>query len=99
MSKRKPQPQIVSHRPQQPVVRQYTIVEYPPCCAPVRTSEAVRWRFSVRKAQYEQREQETGMPPLQCGNVATYQIDDQWYCKKHAAAIALEMLAVPVESL
>jgi hypothetical protein len=43
--------------------------------------------------------EETGMHPLQCGNVATYQIEDQWYCKKHAAAIALELLAVPVESL
>ncbi len=98
MKAKKPtRPSIIAHRPQLPIIRQYTVVEYPPCCASISTAETIRWRTSVRRSQYERREEETGLPPLQCGNVATYEIADRWYCKKHAQAIALEMLAVPAE--
>lgn len=92
----KKRPQIVAHRP---VIKQYTIIEYPPCMANISSPEAVRYRIGPVRQRYERREEQTGMPTLQCGNVATFQIEDQWYCKKHAAAIALEMLAVPVEEI
>lgn len=94
-TKKKP---IVHHKP---VIKQYAILEYPPCMAAISSPEAVRYRLHTYqvKDRYRAREDETGMPPLQCGNVATYQIGDDWYCRKHAALIALDMLAVPVEDL
>lgn len=95
-ARKKPTKRIVQHRP---IIKQYAIVEYPPCMAAVSSPEAIGYRMRAVRERYARRENETGMPPLQCGNVATYQIGDEWYCRKHAALIALDMLAVPVEDM
>jgi len=94
-TKAKPR-KIVKHVRQGPVIRQYSIVEYPPCMASVSSPETVRYRLHVVRNHYEAREDDKGLPILQCGHTATYQIGDEWYCRKHAALIALDMIAVPV---
>lgn len=95
-TRQKPRAKIVQHKP---VIKQYTVFEYPPCMAAISSPEAQRYRLYSVKDRFDAREDRTGMPALQCGNTATYQIGNEWYCKKHAAYIALEILAVPVEDM
>jgi hypothetical protein len=85
-------PRIVAHRP---VVQQRVIYQWPPCEADLVSPEAIEYR--LRQVSPHHRAAAQRVDGIQCGNFSSYTIDGHWYCKKHAGAIALEMLAVPVE--
>lgn len=63
----------------------------PTCSATVCTDSTIAWR--QRDARQLRKADRLGVPLLNCFQRATYQIAGQWYCKKHAGVIALELLA------
>lgn len=98
MTRAKPakRPKVVAHRPRivsyEPV---FTPPSLPVCTQRITTQATLDWRHGnereIRKAE------RLGVPLYQCFQTATYQIDGQWYCKRHAALIALDILAEDVE--
>ena len=83
-------PRVVSMRPR---VIDYTpeFVELPRCEQEVSTPSTINWRAG-RQEQIA-KAQRLGVGLFQCFQTATYKIGDSWYCRKHAALIALDMLA------
>jgi hypothetical protein len=87
---KKPKARIVSHRPR---VIDHTPPSWklPPCSAQVVTESTMSWRTrnieQIRKAERLDRDL------YQCFQTATYEINGRWYCRKHAALVALDLLA------
>ena len=90
MAKRKQRPKIVSHRPRV-IEERPKIVQWPACEADLRSPEAIEYR--LRGIGIHQAQIARGVEGIRCGNFGSYTIDGHWYCRKHAAYIALEMLA------
>jgi hypothetical protein len=90
MAKRKQRPKIVEHRPR--VVLERSIIQWPACEADLRSPEAIEYRLNAR-GSHHQAAIARGVEGIRCGNFGSYTIDGHWYCRKHAAYIALEMLA------
>lgn len=67
------------------------ITRLPMCSASVTSTETITWRERndrcIRKAE------RLGVDLMNCFQTATYKIGDRWFCRKHAALIALDMLA------
>ena len=80
--------------PKLPVIVHYPIMERPRCSQDISTPEALRYRDlpDVRR-RYESR----GVTGYGCGNQASYRIGDEWFCTKHAGAIALALLSVEAD--
>lgn len=83
-------PRIVRHRFEVPP-------RFPLCEADVQTAETIRWRMATQNSRDARRRAEKGAEMFQCGNYASYTIDEHWYCKKHAALIALDLLTAEQE--
>jgi hypothetical protein len=96
MKKRKPKivkhsrPSIIDYRPD--------ILVWPNCEAEITSPESLRYRLG-KDTQFARSAARRDLTPFQCGNVAGYNIGGQWFCRKHASLIALDMLAVPIEEL
>lgn len=90
MAKRKP---IAAVRPDRPRVLNYEpmILKLPQCQADIKTESTISWRTGNESAM--RKAERLGVDLYQCFQTATYKIGERWYCKKHAAAIALEMLS------
>lgn len=65
--------------------------EMPICSATVSTEATINWR--QRAERQKQKADRLGVPLLNCFQRAVYTIDGRWYCGKHAAVIALQLLA------
>jgi hypothetical protein len=90
VAKRKQRPKIVEHRPR--VVLERQIVQWPACEADLRSPEAIEYR-TRGIGRHNENAILRGVEGIRCGNFGSYTIDGHWYCRKHAAYIALEMLS------
>lgn len=84
--------------PQPPIRRPF-------CCATLSEYVAERnilWLEKHKKDssglnRQEKRKMENDIPPHQCGAFARYKINGKFYCRKHGALKALDLISEPIE--
>lgn len=55
-----------------------------------------RWAKEGRLNKHSNRYRRK-VPPDQCANFARYKIESGWYCRKHGALVALDLVAERIE--
>ncbi|HXQ32756.1 MAG TPA: hypothetical protein VN843_01920, partial [Anaerolineales bacterium] len=63
----------------------------PRCEAEVSSESEIAWRTGNEQAI--NKAQRLGVDLYQCFMTGTYLVGNRWYCKRHAALIALDLLA------
>lgn len=74
-----------------------SIDKRPLCCSKLSRYVVERNRvWEARNAKPMQRRRERGVAVEQCGNLARYKINSGYYCRKHGALLALDLVAETV---